>query len=1124
MIFNKPPVAVISTDRTATSFAPAMIFFDASSSYDPDGEVVKYEWFFGDGTTAEGVRVAHTFQTEGEYQVVLQISDDKGAVATATTNVFIGLLPETTTKECLVQLPPGAVISPDQLRVVSSAGTTPVAKDGGCSGVFLTATNQLVLVTDQAGRILLLKHVLADLVSAAPVSGEETQLTIDCETTALSLVILSPIFIGIPWEVRAEAQQRAKNHPSFPQLVHLIESSFTSWRSWTENSEVYRLAARISEEISESLTPAGQAEDFRWYWPRRPDGRPFDGPYVAAKTSTSSDIYLVNPKSIFYGVEDRDYDTNEIFHNVRLVSPARWFFLFYLEPGLEFYPLGEHRVIFSISKFNLYGLTANATLGLLYFLDLILGVKIKDEVIKTAIKDFLEFTTSFINLVTKPDLFSVIDFFITFLSNKTLLSRFLAIMVKHALLGSRTIDAAAALIKAFPIAKAISATISAPEKIRFIYDLITAPDPCEYAIQKGNRLTCIPKILSIDGPTEIWEDEEITFSCVAKDEDGAIVSFVWDFPGSKKTTSMPNVKYKFDKAGDYTVYLTVYDNDGAWAKTAFSVKVKERPNTPPVARLRANPTAGPAPLTVNFDASESYDPDGHIVTYRWDFGDGNAKETPTATVQHVYTYPRSFIATVTVVDDRGATASAQARIDVSPPGCPDLTITSLWTEPAKFSAGQRVTVWFGIKNIGTADSGSFRISLTLDGREIDSGYLRGLKVGEEKQAYSDVLVWPDANCHSIGVAVDPENAVTECDETNNQILQAFCPTQTCVNNPNVWTEKNEYCIGEEVKIYISITAPSYVDAWLVYPDGRVKYLLENRYLDRNAVITGKAGEPPGVRTVYVKAKACGVEKTVSWQFNISSCQPPPTNLPNLVITELQAWGNTSECPVGKVRFSFLVVNKGTAPSPKTTVFVHQEECRVFWGSTVWSADVPELRPGDWMPFNGEVVYCNSIGGDAVTLVAHVDPNNEVQETNEQDNVGQVKVNHPCAGELLPDLKILDVSAVAKLCINIPYPRPLGIATKIVVANVGTSASLATLLLLKAGLQEGCEELLVEVPSLAPQEMKQLECTCVTYASCMDANGIVTIFLMVDPQNNVMEQDENNNTFYEPVYVEVGPCP
>ncbi len=74
-------------------------------------------------------------------------------------------------------------------------------------------------------------------------------------------------------------------------------------------------------------------------------------------------------------------------------------------------------------------------------------------------------------------------------------------------------------------------------------------------------------------------------------------------------------------------------------------------NGAPTAQLSANPTAGAAPLTVNFSAAGSSDPNGDTLSYAWDFGDG-ATATG-ATAQYTYTQPGSFTAKLTVSDGRG---------------------------------------------------------------------------------------------------------------------------------------------------------------------------------------------------------------------------------------------------------------------------------------------------------------------------------------------------------------------------------------------------------------------------------------------------------------------------------------
>lgn len=87
---NAPPTADFTTSGVG-----ATRVFDASASTDGDGEVAEYYWDFGDGTTATGVRVEHTYTTEGPFAPVLEVTDDDGARAyrQAATNVEVGSEP-----------------------------------------------------------------------------------------------------------------------------------------------------------------------------------------------------------------------------------------------------------------------------------------------------------------------------------------------------------------------------------------------------------------------------------------------------------------------------------------------------------------------------------------------------------------------------------------------------------------------------------------------------------------------------------------------------------------------------------------------------------------------------------------------------------------------------------------------------------------------------------------------------------------------------------------------------------------------------------------------------------------------------------------------------------------------
>jgi PKD repeat protein len=87
---------------------------------------------------------------------------------------------------------------------------------------------------------------------------------------------------------------------------------------------------------------------------------------------------------------------------------------------------------------------------------------------------------------------------------------------------------------------------------------------------------------------------------------------------------------------------------------------------PPVAQIVPSVLHGPAPLPVHFDGSASHDPDGTIVSWAWDFGDGATGSG--AIVDHTYTTVGWNYASLTVTDNSGLTATEYVSIEVKPGG------------------------------------------------------------------------------------------------------------------------------------------------------------------------------------------------------------------------------------------------------------------------------------------------------------------------------------------------------------------------------------------------------------------------------------------------------------------------
>ncbi len=82
----------------------------------------------------------------------------------------------------------------------------------------------------------------------------------------------------------------------------------------------------------------------------------------------------------------------------------------------------------------------------------------------------------------------------------------------------------------------------------------------------------------------------------------------------------------------------------------------------PVASFTHVPVDGVAPVSVSFDASGSFDPNGNVVSYDWMFSDGGSASGPL--VDYLFERPGMFNARLTVTDNAGNTSSSDVIIDI----------------------------------------------------------------------------------------------------------------------------------------------------------------------------------------------------------------------------------------------------------------------------------------------------------------------------------------------------------------------------------------------------------------------------------------------------------------------------
>lgn len=165
-----------------------------------------------------------------------------------------------------------------------------------------------------------------------------------------------------------------------------------------------------------------------------------------------------------------------------------------------------------------------------------------------------------------------------------------------------------------------------------------------------------PPVADAGGPYSGSVGVPVDFSGTgSQDPDGTIVSYSWNF-GDGNSGSGPSPSHAYAAAGSYAVTLTVTDNDNLTDSASATASVSDGSGMQPPVADPGGPYAGTTGLSMQFDGTGSTDPDGSIVSYAWDFGDGNGGSG--ATPSYAYAAPGSYTVTLTVTDDSGKTGSA----------------------------------------------------------------------------------------------------------------------------------------------------------------------------------------------------------------------------------------------------------------------------------------------------------------------------------------------------------------------------------------------------------------------------------------------------------------------------------
>ncbi len=153
----------------------------------------------------------------------------------------------------------------------------------------------------------------------------------------------------------------------------------------------------------------------------------------------------------------------------------------------------------------------------------------------------------------------------------------------------------------------------------------------------------------------------VQFTSSGSSDDGLIVSRTWDF-GDGQSSPDISPQHTFQSTGEFQVTLTLTDDSGTSASRSITISVTRSP----VAVIEVDRTAAAtSPAIFAFDASSSFDPDGEIDQYRWDFGDGSREFLPV--VAHTFVRSGTFRVRLTVTDNTGVTNTVDQIIEVGIP-------------------------------------------------------------------------------------------------------------------------------------------------------------------------------------------------------------------------------------------------------------------------------------------------------------------------------------------------------------------------------------------------------------------------------------------------------------------------
>jgi len=617
---NPVPVIVVSP---STVIKEETVFLDASNSTDDDGDIVYYQWWFGDGQNATGITTNHNYEEDGVYTVLLQVTDDAGATMGVTEDIYVG---DYTAPTAAFTTSPSAprVNVPMFFNAESSSDA-----DGSIEAYdwdFGDGT------TSDEGPLTTHTYLAPETYTVTLKVTDNDGVTATTSTTVVVVGNTDPTasFTADP------------NPASLDQEIAFDATASTDGTDGEIVSYHWNFGdgetSNVGPLVRHQYATPGIFEVFLTVT----DNEGGQGFFLLAVTvndnaAPSASFTTSNAKPAI--LERVGFDATGSTDTDGEIVSYRWDF-------------GDGYQVYTTSPLARHGYTKSGEYTV--FLEVTDDTGLKGFSSSTlSVQANVAPTASFTPSNVKPDIDEPVVFD-----------------------GTASADTEGPIVSYLwdfgdgHISTRGPVVTHSYTKEGIFAVLLTVTDENGAKGVTGSTITVASTNVAPTAdftytPTAPTTDQVVTLDAtLSTDTDGEIVEYIWEFGSPIPLTEYdPIVRIKFPDPGSYLIFLTVVDNEGAVGYLTKELIITAGTNIAPTAAFTFAPDPPVIDQNVVFDGSTSTDSDGTIVKYTWLFGDGSTGNSQT--VSHVYTAAGTYTAELLVEDDQGAIGSTSSTVTVS---------------------------------------------------------------------------------------------------------------------------------------------------------------------------------------------------------------------------------------------------------------------------------------------------------------------------------------------------------------------------------------------------------------------------------------------------------------------------